>query len=276
MRNFSITILLLLLFANFSCKEQENYGRPMIDISILESKYENWAKYHYNDIILSNDFIPINQTDKIISKENFLKVLATGEFVAIKLNSTNNKLYYKLYALSNSAAKGISGSMKSFSQIALKNFKMEGQSFPRFNFNDLTGENFNSENTKDKVIVIKCWFINCKACIEEFPELNDMVTKQTKKEDIVFISLATDSSLELKEFFKRKSLNYFNVADQETLIKESLGVSTFPTHIVVGKDKKIKKVVNTAKELFSFLGHKNLMVEVNKNDLPPPAPPRKS
>jgi translation initiation factor 2 beta subunit (eIF-2beta)/eIF-5 len=48
-------------------------------------------------------------------------------------------------------------------------------------------------------VVIKCWFIHCVACIEEFP-VNKMATKYKNRKDIVFISLAEDSPQELKTF----------------------------------------------------------------------------
>jgi thiol-disulfide isomerase/thioredoxin len=46
---------------------------------------------------------------------------------------------------------------------------------------------------KGKIVVIKCWYIHCAACIKEFPEVNNLVRKYKDRKDIIFISLAEDT-----------------------------------------------------------------------------------
>ena len=57
-------------------------------------------------------------------------------------------------------------------------------------------------------------------------------------------------------------------------MKNNLKVKLFPTHIVIGKDGKIKKMVNYANELFEFLEKEGLNVDVEIKDVVKIPPPR--
>jgi thiol-disulfide isomerase/thioredoxin len=71
----------------------------------------------------------------------------------------------------------------------IQNLKKEGK-FPDFSFKDLNGNLITNESMKGKIVVIKCWYIHCAACIKEFPEVNNLVRKYKDRKDIIFISLA--------------------------------------------------------------------------------------
>lgn len=46
---------------------------------------------------------------------------------------------------------------------------------------------------------MKTWFIGCKTCLAEFPELSEMVENQHQNENLLFISLANDEAEPLKK-----------------------------------------------------------------------------
>ncbi len=167
-----------------------------------------WWIYENKNIILSSNFIPIDNSSNKISKNDFLKNLTSGYFIPLKLQSNNSKTYYKLYRLDKTSDKNISRIIKNTSILAYKYFKMEGKKFPKFNFKDLNGINYNTKNTKGKIIILKCWFIKCKACVDEFPKLNKLVKKYQKHNNIIFISLALDSTENLKQFIIKKPFKY--------------------------------------------------------------------
>jgi cytochrome oxidase Cu insertion factor (SCO1/SenC/PrrC family) len=103
--------------------------------------------------------------------------LTTGGFVPIKIkteNTTQNT--YQLYTTDNT---DISATIKAQSETELSYLKRVGKKFPDFNFTDLNGQNITSLNTKGKHIIIKTWFINCTACVKEFPELNELTNFTT-------------------------------------------------------------------------------------------------
>jgi cytochrome oxidase Cu insertion factor (SCO1/SenC/PrrC family) len=85
---------------------------------------------------------------------------------------------------------------------------MEGTKMSEFNFIDLNGKNYDKSSTKGKIVVLKCWFIHCVACVKEFPELNKLVDENKNRNDILFISLAMDSKQDLIKFLKTKEFKY--------------------------------------------------------------------
>jgi thiol-disulfide isomerase/thioredoxin len=255
-----ITILLLSIFI-FSCKEKAEKKQlsekvenlePKADIKELESDFIKWWTYHSYNISLSSNFIGLNVKSDKIDKKQFLKELTSGNFIPLKLKSKDGIDLYQLYKLDSSAIKDIGNTIKNESLTNLQHFKMESTNFPKFDFTDLNGNHYTNENTKGKIIVFKTWFINCKACVAEFPELNELVEKYKNRNDIIFLSLALDSKSELDEFLQKKSFEYKVVPNQKEFIVKTLNLQIYPTHIIVDKNGIILKVVNKASEMISF------------------------
>ena len=234
----------------------------------IQEEFVNWWRYHNENIILSTNFIGINQFDVVIEKNEFLQNLISGEFIPIKIK--NNENQYKLFEIKAQSPHSIRNTIINVSKETMKNFKMENNKFPEFNFLDIEGKMYNNENTKDKIIILKCWFIGCTACVKEFPELNELVEKYKERDDIVFLSLALDDKDDLTFFLKKKPFSYPIVPNSEKFMKDSLEIITYPTHIIINKDKTIKKVVNSFKELMIEIKESNLL---GKNDDIPPPPP---
>jgi len=279
-------LILLLVICFTSCKENKTSQKTSIEneapkldvdvnINILESDFNKWWDYHENNIILSSEFIAINDKSETISKDDFLKSLNTGDYIAVKLVSPDSVKQYQLYKLPNSADKQIVNYIKNTSEGIYTKFKMEGTPFPDFNFTDLNGKVYTNDNTKGKTLIFKCWFINCKPCVAEFPELNEFADEYSKKEDVEFISLALDDKAALDRFFTKKILKYNTVPNQEDFIENKLFINVYPTHIVVNKNGSIEKVVSKATELISFLENGAILQTTDyKESLmpPPPAP----
>lgn len=222
---------------------------PNTDLSTLKTDFMQWWTYHSKNIILSSNFIPFNENSNQISKNDFLKKLTSGKFIALKLISKDSLTYYKLFKLDKNSDKGIGGTIKNVSAREYKHFKMEGISFPKFSFTDLNGKTYTSENTKGKTIILKCWFISCKPCVAEFPELNLLVKKYQNRNDILFISLAFDSKKALQDFLIKKPFSYAVVPNQREFMEDILRIHTYPTHFVIDKKGTIKKVVNKVDEM---------------------------
>lgn len=269
--NLSIIAVLLLLVMS-SCKEgaekqltieqqaqkpqtKENIEivEPEINLDKIETNFMKWWTYHLKTISLSTDFNGLDENSENISKKLFLEKLTLGYFIPLKLKVTENNEQYKLFRLSSKADASIKTTIKNEALTYLKYHNMEGTRFPKFNFEDINGKHFANETTLGKIVVIKTWFINCVACVAEFPELNTLIKKYKNRSDIEFLSLALDSKQELKEFLKSKVFDYRVISNQEELIKQKLKLQIYPTHIIVDKDGTILKVVNKATEMISFL-----------------------
>ena len=117
----------------------------------------------------------------------------------------------------------------------------------------MNGVEFNNENTKGKILILKCWFIACKSCVAEFPQLNELVGKYKNRNDMVFVSLAFDAKKDLELFLQKKPFSYSVVADQKQFILNNLDIKTYPTHIIIDQKGLIRKVVTEADEMIIAL-----------------------
>lgn len=278
MKKYTITLFISILVM-VSCSEKTDYGQPNVDSENIQKDYMEWWTYYNDNIILSSNFIAIDNSSKIISKEDFLKNLTSGDFIPLKLISKNATTYYQLFKLNKSANKDIGSTIKNTTQVVYKHYLMEGENFPKFSFKDLDGNEYNNENIKGKIVILKCWFIKCQACVAEFPELNELVEKYKNREDVIFLSLAFDTEDELNKFLINKPFNYKVASVERSFFDNELRINEYPTHFIIDKDGVIEKVVNTSKELFLELIDEGILNLDNTSTLsvpPPPAPPAPS
>ena len=274
-----ITILLLSIFV-FSCQEKSKQTRlkvevetfePKVDISELNTDFMKWWTYYSYNISLSSDFTGLNEQSDTIDKKQFLEQLITGNYIPLKIKSVAKVEIYKLYKLDSNADKGIGRTIKNESTTIYGLYEMEGTPLPQFHFTDLNGNIYTNENTKGKTIILKTWFINCKACVAEFPELNEFVEKYKNRNDIIFLSLALDTKSELEKFLQQKEFDYKVVPNQKEFILKKLYLNGFPTHLVVDENGTILKVVNKASEMIAFLENGKKSTDKKLSPPPPPA-----
>lgn len=194
----------------------------------------------------------LDADSNIIKKSDFLQQLTSGHFVPFKIMVRNNVPYYKLYPVSNSRS-DIKETIKQVTAAEIVHFNKEGQSLPAFNFTDITGKTYTPATTKGKVMVLKCWFIGCVPCVQEFPEVNKLVEGYKDRNDILFISLAIDKKSHLVNFLKAHDLKYATMPDMGDYMHDKLGIGSYPTHLLIDRAGKIVKVVNRIDELKPFL-----------------------
>lgn len=215
---------------------------PVVDPNVIVSNFTNFWAYYTNKVKLYDDFLSYDSQGKGISKGEFLKQLTTGRYFPLLLYGQDETLIYKLQELTKKADPIIAAYMKQFSNEELVFYGMLGKPLPDFRFEDIDGNVFTPKNTLGKVVLVKCWFIGCVACVEEMPDLNKLVKSYEGRSDIVFISLAPDSKEALKKFFSRKHFEYRNVFGQSDYLQR-INVSSYPTHFLIGKDGKVLRVL---------------------------------
>lgn len=222
------------------------------DWKTLTKDFQTWYNYSYYNINLSEEFIPVDVNSSQIDKETFLNKLITENVVAFKTKIQQGKSVYQLFKL-DSNDESIIATNKQMAAIALSHFKMEGLKIPSFNFKDLNGRVYNKESTKGKIIILKCWFIGCVACVKEFPELNRLVDKYQGRNDILFISLAIDKKNNLINFLKTREFKYETIPEMKNYMTTDLNITQFPTHLLINKEGKIRKVVNKIEDIIPFI-----------------------
>ncbi len=219
-----------------------------VDVEALLNDYMTWYSYHYRTIHLAQDFTALDTDSTQLSKETFLTKLATGNYIALKTKIKAGLPIYTLYKTPYNDPRR-EQTIKNLTSIELKNLSWEGKEMPAFSFTDLEGKVYDNASTKGKILVLKCWFIGCVACVKEFPELNLLVDDYRENPDIQFVSLASDTKPQLESFLKKKPFKYATVSDQEKFMGDQLKVRMYPTHFLINKAGKIVKVVNHADDL---------------------------
>ena len=222
------------------------------DWKTLTKSFMTWYNYSYYNIHLSQDFIGLNIDSIRIDKKAFLNQLMTGNVVAFKIKIVRGEPVYKLFKL-NSKDESIKTTIKQMASTEMTYHKMEGTEIPDFHFTDLNGNVYDKSSTKGKIVILKCWFIHCVACIAEFPALNKLVEDNKGRNDILFISLALDDKRDLLKFLKTKEFKYAVVPRMKNYVVDKLNVTEFPTHLLVNKNGKIIKVVNRIEDLVPFI-----------------------
>lgn len=238
--------------------KSKNYVTKPEDISYdtkpedILKDFMTWYDYDYYNIRLAQDFIALDTNSTVLNKTQILNKLLTGNFFAIKTALKDSIPTYKLFKLNNKDSAITSTIMQSASS-EISNYKMEGKKLPDFNFTDLNGVVYNRANTKGKILILKCWFIHCVACVKEFPELNQLVKDYRQDKNVIFLSLASDNKNDLINFLKKKQFNYAVIPNSDMYMKQSLGVQSYPTHLFVDENGKIQKVVNNVDDLIAFM-----------------------
>lgn len=247
MKKIFYALSLVVIFT--SCTSQTKLGNPEVNPSEIQRKFMDWWTYQYNEIMLSRDFVALDSNSKEITKETFLKVLSEGNYIPIRLESDKDVFYYKLFKIEATSDTSIKASISEVAFNEIQNYKKEGEPFPEFSFKDLNDNLITNENLKGKIVVVKCWYIHCAACVKEFPEVNQLVEEYKNRKDIVFISLAEDSPEQLKPFLVRKPLSYSVVPNMKTYMNLTLQLNAFPTHFIINKEGLIVKVLSDSKSL---------------------------
>lgn len=251
-------IFSLFVITFFSCTQTSNRKNPVEDPAKILRNLLSVLEYNRDYLRLSEDFIALDVASQGISKEQFLKLLSSGKYLPLRLISKDSSINYKLYKLRPEVNDDIRAALMYLGNTYYRHYKMEGEKLPSFNFVDLEGNAYNSETTKEKIIVLNFWFIRCQACREEMPALNKLVKQYKNRKDILFVSLALDSEKDLKDFLTKTTFNYSVVSDQKTYLTKDFGVLYYPTQVVINKAGLIIKVVNNYKEMIPVLYRESL------------------
>lgn len=273
MKNFFLLLLIAIILSQFSCNNIETKRNSTqnkdqtVNAGIIDSvstkvfttdwktltkDFMTWYNYTYYNVRLSQDFIPLDIDSIKIDKTTFLNKLMTGDVVAFKTKILQGEPVYKLFKL-NSSDESIKATVKQMASTEIIHYKMEGIEIPEFNFTDLNGKVYNKSSTKGKIVVLKCWFIHCVACVKEFPELNNLVDEYQGGNNVLFISLAMDSKQDLKKFLETKDFKFATIPEMTNYMVDKLNVTTYPTHFLIDRNGKIRKVVNRIDDLTPFL-----------------------
>lgn len=231
----------------------ERIGKPIVHEQLIMVNFNTFWTYYKANIKFFEDFVAFDTAGKIIKKFDFLTILTSAEYYPLSIYSKDSLINYKLVKIPTDAPKEIGAYMRQDSRDALEHYDMEGKPIPAFSFSDVNGKQYSSTNTKGKIVLFKCWFIKCGACILEMPQLNKMVEKYKDRNDILFISLAIDPKKPLQDFLQTTQFDYATVPNQEEYLSKQLKVSAYPWHFLINKQGLLVKAVGEAGEVEMLL-----------------------
>lgn len=189
-------------------------GQPMMlnpsETPMYKEDYSLVEQSEFMTIMMSNNYIPEPYIDSNKVVKVFVLRKAT-EFEKKQMNEMQNKM-------ANPSP-------------------LVGKKAFDFNVTDIFGNKYSLKELKGKVIVMNFWFVECKPCIMEMPELNKLVEKYRNK-DVVFLGFATNDKQKIESFLKNKTFNY-NIIAESKKIADLYEVNSFPTHIVIDKNSTI-------------------------------------
>jgi len=109
-----------------------------------------------------------------------------------------------------------------------------GTRVQEFELTDINGNIISSKNTEGKVVVLNFWFIGCKPCLAEMPELNTVYNQYKQNPDVVFASITLDNLKKVNNNLDKYNIKYPIVVDgKETC--ELFKINGYPTNIVIDK-----------------------------------------
>ncbi|MCF0039728.1 peroxiredoxin family protein [Dyadobacter fanqingshengii] len=115
---------------------------------------------------------------------------------------------------------------------------------PDFKLKDLQGNLWNLQELRSKIVVLNFWFTSCAPCVQEMPELNELV-KAYEGKDVVFLALTFNSAGQVRTFQKKRNFNYTLLPNSGEVDKK-YQVGSWPTSMVIDQAGDIKMTMNSS------------------------------
>ena len=123
--------------------------------------------------------------------------------------------------------------------------QLDGSILTDLNFEDIDGESYSLKSLRGKVVVFNFWFIQCKPCVKELPDLNKLQQKFQNK-DVEFFAVSWNDKSSLEKFVAKNQLDYKVVSDKKLIDK--FNISYYPSHVLIDQYGNVEYV----NDLLSF------------------------
>ena len=118
-----------------------------------------------------------------------------------------------------------------------ESYEKIGLSVPRKIFKTLEGDSVQIGGMQAKPTLINLWFVGCKGCVEEMPELNQIKAKYEDK--VNFVSMTFDDESRVLKFLSRTDFNFTHIVNVNEYIEE-IGSSPYPENIFIKRQGEIQ------------------------------------
>ncbi|GGH72920.1 peroxiredoxin [Filimonas zeae] len=114
---------------------------------------------------------------------------------------------------------------------------------PDFELKDLQGNSWSLKALRGKVVVLNFWFTTCAPCIQEMPDLNELV-KTYENRNVVFLGLTFNDAARVNRFLQNHSFTYTLLPGSGEVDKK-YHIASWPISIVIDKEGNIQKLVSS-------------------------------
>ena len=117
-----------------------------------------------------------------------------------------------------------------------------GRSVGDFSLLDLDGKTVHLSDYKGKTVLINAWATWCPPCRAEMPDLENYY-RQQKDNNFVILAINAGDTLEQTQGFARSNnLSFPVLLDPDVQILQALGITGFPTSILIDPDGIVKYI----------------------------------
>lgn len=114
-----------------------------------------------------------------------------------------------------------------------------GEPAPRFRAKTTTGEQFNNESVKGKVVLFEFWTTWCKYCEEE-ASLVDNIAQEFKSKDLIVLAVdVLEPDQKVKKYLVEHPRSVPIVLTKDTNLAAMYNAQVYPIYVVVDRDGKI-------------------------------------
>ncbi len=181
---------------------------------------------------------PFTKTDsdsiKSLSKKNNIKQLFYQD-------TTNNKIILINKILSEiEIQKQEDNRDEKLKEDEILRSKLNGTIIEELDLTDINNEEHTLESLKGKVIVLNFWFIQCKPCVAEFPDLNKLKA-EFKDKQVEFFAVTFNDKQALNKFFETHNLDYKIIPNGRPII-DKFKIPHYPYNIIIDKNGKLEYI----------------------------------
>jgi len=144
-----------------------------------------------------------------------------------------------------------------FAQFEKRNWP-NNASFPPFEYSDLSGQLWNWQQVKGKVVVINFWATWCVPCTDELPSLQQLQDLNQNNNFVVLTINNKEAPSRIRNFNLKNGFTLPVIADRQGDIAKSWGIKIFPTSVILSREGKPIWVIEgsadwTSKEISNLL-----------------------
>jgi len=114
-----------------------------------------------------------------------------------------------------------------------------GQPAPRFRAKTTTGEQFNNESVKGKIVLFEFWTTWCKYCEAEAPMVDDIAQEFKSKDLIVLAVDVLEPDQKVKKYLAEHPRSVPIVLTKDTNLAAMYNAQVYPIYVVVDRDGNI-------------------------------------